>query len=191
MPNQQQIYFTSDLHFHHHKICGFTNRPYYSTEEMNEALINNWNAVVNEKDIVWNLGDFSFGNIKDTESVLRRLNGQHNMVLGNHDGIIVSNKARLLQGKLLNSIQDYKEIKVEDHKIVLCHYSFRVWNKSHSGSWHCYGHSHGTLPPHGLSLDVGVDCKEITSEYRPISFDELKSFMFKRSVSVIDQHGSK
>jgi len=41
--------------------------------------------------------------------------------------------------------------------IVLCHYSLRVWDRSHYGSWHLYGHSHGNLPPLENSLDVGVD----------------------------------
>ena len=31
--------------------------------------------------------------------------------------------------------------------VVLCHYAMRVWDRSHYGSWHLYGHSHGNLPP--------------------------------------------
>jgi hypothetical protein len=30
--------------------------------------------------------------------------------------------------------------------IVLCHYAMRVWNRSHHGAWHLYGHSRGNLP---------------------------------------------
>jgi calcineurin-like phosphoesterase family protein len=67
----------------------------------------------------------------------------------------------------------------------------RVWNKSHHNSWHLYGHSHGSLPPHGKSVDVGVDCKEITSEYRPLSFKEIKKYMDKRVGEKVDHHGDR
>ncbi len=86
------------------------------------------------------------------------------------------------------------EIKVLDNDlsrgyqdIVMLHYSMRVWNKSHHGSWHLYGHSHGTLPddPNSLSIDVGVDCHN----YQPISYDEIKSIMSKKEFKPVDHHG--
>ncbi len=87
--------------------------------------------------------------------------------------------------------QNYKELKVEGKFIVLFHYGQRVWNKSHHDSIHLYGHSHGSLPPHGKSVDVGVDCKEITHEYRPVSLDEVVRYMDKRQGEVVDHHGMK
>ena len=65
------------------------------------------------------------------------------------------------------------EIKLDGQLIVLCHYSMRKWNKSHYGSWHLYGHSHGNLPPLGLSFDVGVD----TNDYYPYSLDDVSNKM--------------
>ncbi len=38
------------------------------------------------------------------------------------------------------------EISVHGQPIVICHYAMRVWNRSHHGAWHLYGHSHGNLP---------------------------------------------
>jgi len=54
----------------------------------------------------------------------------------------------------------------------------RVWNLSHHGSWHLYGHSHGNLPdtPTSLSMDVGVD----THGFRPWHFDEISTLMAER-----------
>jgi len=37
------------------------NRPFESIEEMNEALIENWNELVSRGDRIYHLGDFSFG----------------------------------------------------------------------------------------------------------------------------------
>ena len=93
------------------------------------------------------------------------------------------------------AVKDYDEIAVKDpdalphgkRKIVLLHYAMRVWNRSHHGSWHLYGHSHGSLPddPNSLSFDVGVDCWG----YAPISYQEVKSVMSGKTFAPIDHHG--
>jgi len=66
--------------------------------------------------------------------------------------------------------------------IVLCHYAMRAWDRSHYGSWHLYGHSHGTLPGYGLSFEVAVDCWD----FRPVGLDVMAARMgeLKSSVQV-------
>ncbi len=61
---------------------------------------------------------------------------------------------------------------------MLFHYAMRVWNASHHGSWHLYGHSHGTLPDDitSLSFDIGVD----SQHYKPLSYDEVKAIMSQK-----------
>jgi calcineurin-like phosphoesterase family protein len=46
-----------------------------------------------------------------------------------------------------------------------------VWNASHHGALHFYGHSHGNLPGDSQSLDVGVDCWD----FRPASLAEIRA----------------
>lgn len=55
-----KIWFTSDTHFGHNNIMKFCQRPWKTVEEMDNALIQNWNSVVGENDIVFHLGDFAF-----------------------------------------------------------------------------------------------------------------------------------
>lgn len=184
------IHFSSDLHFFHKNIIQYSNRPFSSVEEMNDKLIENWNAVVKPADTIYSLGDFSFANYLLTCNVLSQLHGEHHMILGNHDKTIIENQTKLVSSGLVKSIQYYKEIKHEGHFIVLFHYGQRVWNKSHHGSIMLYGHSHGSLPPFGKSVDVGVDSKEITSEYRPVSIDEVIKYMAKKDAPVVDHHTS-
>lgn len=78
-------FFTSDLHLGHKNIIKFEaeHRPFSSVEEMNEAIVDRWNRTVGVKDVVWVLGDVVFG--LDNFWYLDRLNGQKNLVLGNHD----------------------------------------------------------------------------------------------------------
>lgn len=186
------LWFTSDTHFGHANVISYSNRPFVSAEDMDERMIAAWNDVVKHEDEVWHLGDFSFHPFKQLVEVLRRLHGKKHLILGNHDKTIVKNKSKLTlpgSGDLFHSIQHYAELKPQkDVHLVLFHYGQRVWNKHHHGSIHLYGHSHGSLPPHGLSVDVGVDCKEITDEYRPVSLDEVLAYMEKRQKSIVDHH---
>lgn len=88
-------------------------------------------------------------------------------------------------------IRDMAEINVNGQHIVLCHYAMRVWNKSHRGSWHLYGHSHNSLETEvwGRSMDVGVDsAKVILGDYRPFSFDEISRILSKREFKGVDHH---
>ena len=181
-------WFISDTHFGHANIIKYSNRPFKDVEEMNAKMVENWNKLVKHDDTIYHLGDFAFMQFQPFKNLLWRLNGNIHLILGNHDKMIIQNKNELLRGKL-SSIQHYYELKVGGKMIVLFHYGQRVWNKSHHGSIHLYGHSHGSLPPHGKSVDVGVDCKEITSEYRPIHLDEVFKYMDKRTAEVVDHHG--
>ena len=52
---------------------------------MNAALIKNWNKVVSQKDKVYILGDFSFGNKEMTKEIVRQLHGYKILIMGNHD----------------------------------------------------------------------------------------------------------
>ena len=82
--SKQGIWFTSDLHFGHQNIIKFCNRPWKTVEEMNEGLIANWNSVVKDDDIVFDLGDFAFAPNSKWKEILSRLNGIHYLILGNH-----------------------------------------------------------------------------------------------------------
>ena len=171
-------WFTSDLHLGHNNIIKYCNRPYKDADEMDAALINNWNSVVRPDDTIYNLGDFTFS--KNAEKYLARLNGVKHLIKGNHD-----KQPSPSQGWA--SVNDYREVRVEGQFIVLLHYSMKVWNKSHGGAWQLFGHSHNTLPddPNALSIDVGVDAHN----YFPISFNDIKRIMAKKDYKSIDHHG--
>lgn len=92
--------------------------------------------------------------------------------------------------ELFSSVQYYKELKLNGRRIILSHYAHRVWNKSHHGSYHLYGHSHGTidLKPYGRSMDVGVDTHP---EFRPYSLAEVVKILEKRDVLFVDHHSKE
>lgn len=85
------IYFTSDTHYYHNNVIKYCSRPYQSVEEMDEALIKNWNDVVRPEDTVYVLGDFSLS-FRAVELISSRLMGNKILIPGNHDFCHTYNK---------------------------------------------------------------------------------------------------
>jgi calcineurin-like phosphoesterase family protein len=79
----RNIWVISDTHFGHTNIIDYCNRPFESAREMDEKIVENWNATVGEKDIVYHLGDVYFGT--EGQKALPKLNGRKRLILGNHD----------------------------------------------------------------------------------------------------------
>lgn len=186
-------WWISDTHFFHKNIIKYSNRPFSSVEEMNETIINNWNSLVKDEDIVFFLGDFIFGNAAQIKDILFRLKGNIKIIFGNHDHPL----KQFLKGiknypeleKRIEVLGDYAEIKVNGQDITLTHYSMRVWNGSHRGAWNLYGHSHNSLEDdkNTRSFDCGVDCHN----YAPISLERVKEIMDKKDWKPVDHHGAK
>lgn len=128
-------YYISDLHIGHLNCLKFDNRPFSSLEEMKQTIINNWNSVVTNKDIVYVLGDM-FWNNNEAIEVLHQLNGSICLIKGNHDCINAE------MTSYFTKITDYLEIKDEGYNIVLCHYPIAHWRNSDYGTIHLYGHIH-------------------------------------------------
>lgn len=82
---QSRTWFTSDTHFGHQNIIRYCDRPFSNTDEMDEAIIANWNEVVAPEDTVYHLGDVALGAIAESLPKVARLNGYKICVLGNHD----------------------------------------------------------------------------------------------------------
>lgn len=154
-------WFTADTHFGHANIIKYCNRPFASAREMDEALIERWNSRVQPNDTVWHLGDFGFYKTRDElKSVFDRLNGNKYLITGNHD----RDRTKSLFWEQVVPLQ---ELQFGSTTLVLCHYGMRVWNKSHHGALHFYGHNHGTLHGDSQSTDVGVDCWD----YYPVNLE--------------------
>src|SRR3990167_7191359 len=157
------IYLTADTHFLHGNIREYCSRPFQSTLEMDETLINNWNSIISWQDDVYHLGDFALGNIYLIDKILNRLQGKIYYIRGNHDQWL--RKSKVAEQRLI-WVKDYFELKVQDEEmnltqfLVMSHYPILSWNKASHGSWMLHGHCHGTLNQLNSTtarLDVGVD----------------------------------
>lgn len=201
----KSTWFIADTHFGHANIIRYSKRPFTDVNEHDELLIQNWNTHVRTGDDVFHLGDFAYRNKASALGILKRLNGNVHLVEGNHDSAAHQIREHFAW------YDKVKMIKVNNRRIFLSHYAHRVWEKSHHGTWHLYGHSHASLPddPNSLSFDAGVDNTAIRlgtpklygtgmipdsglqpQDYRPIHFDEVAQGMSCKTFVPIDHHGS-
>lgn len=79
----RHTYFIADTHFGDDNIRRYENRPYKTADEMDKALIENWNGAVSCEDMVYVLGDF--GADGSEKEILSKLNGEKYLIKGNHD----------------------------------------------------------------------------------------------------------
>lgn len=168
-------------------------RPFTSIEEHNAAIQDNINQDVGPDDTLVILGDVAFGSASRLAKWFDDLRCKNIcLVYGNHDDTVKTLVKR--EPKRFRRVGDVIEFKIpwpcrEDGKAlhVFCsHYAHRVWNKSHHGSYHVYGHSHGSLPddPHARSMDVGVD----TNRYRPWPLKDIIHKLDQRKFNPVDHH---
>lgn len=109
-------YIISDTHFNHSNIIKYCNRPFNSVVEMNDAIINNWNNIVNNNDIVYHLGDFFLGSKYDLKDIVDKLNGTIYLIRGNHDRLSVKSYEDSGIVVLKNA-----PIILEEYKYILSH----------------------------------------------------------------------
>ena len=158
MYKEPMIYISSDIHFGHQSILKFCpkTRPYSSIDEMDEAIIRDWNRVVTPRDLTYLLGDISFREPSRTAKIFSRLNGKKILIAGNHDEKHLKHK---IFRDCFEEIHNYLELRVNKQKIVLFHYPIAEWNGMYRGAVHLHGHLHGN--PSGLeefrARDAGMD----------------------------------
>jgi calcineurin-like phosphoesterase family protein len=184
----QQLFFTSDTHYMHTNICrgttrwsnadGFT-RNFDTLDQMNDRIVNGINSAVGQDDILFHLGDWSFGGFEMIEQFRNRINCRNiHLILGNHDHHIERDREGIR--RLFTSVNQYLELEVKgkewEQNYVLMHYPIISWNKMNDGVIHLHGHVHLSADRRigkGKTMDVGVDGNGLN----PLHTSDIKRLM--------------
>lgn len=194
-----EIWFTSDTHFGHVKIVEYQpNRMDEfgldapdQIEEMNEAMVEAWNAQIGPDDFVWHLGDFAMGQIDKGLAYASRLNGEIFLVMGNHD------RPHPCRGQT-HKIPEWEEkyynagfvglSLTERHvlggvPVIMNHFPYSGdhadeerytdWRPADNGQVLLHGHVHGLWQINGRQVNVGMDAHG----GRLLHYDEVVSLV--------------
>jgi len=172
------IWLISDTHFNHSNILTFTDasgnriRPQFDNiEQMDEYMIECWNAAVHPGDKVYHLGDVALGS--DAQDWMAkhwpRLSGRKVLIVGNHDDIKLH-----ARGGWWSSIYESRELR--EAGLILTH------RPAHPAQLHDYkrdrplrnvhGHIHQNASPSPQHVNVSVEL----INYAPINIDELRLY---------------
>jgi calcineurin-like phosphoesterase family protein len=184
----QQLFFTSDTHYMHTNICRGTTRwsnaddfcrDFDTLDQMNDRIVNGINSTVGQDDILFHLGDWSFGGFERIEEFRNRINCRNiHIILGNHDHHIERDREDIR--RLFTSVNQYLELEVKgkdwEQNYVLMHYPIISWNKMNDGVIHLHGHVHLSADRRigkGKTMDVGVDGNGLN----PLHTSDIKRLM--------------
>ncbi|MBO4894762.1 MAG: phosphoesterase [Clostridia bacterium] len=154
-----KTFFIADTHFGSKAILGYESRPFDTVEQMDKAIVENWNKVVSPQDTVWHLGDVG------DDTIIGRLNGIKYLVKGNHD---------------TGSNQYYRDIGfTEVYDLPVLFENF--WLLSHEPLYinsnmpyaNLFGHVHANPIIKDLSSQHFCVCVE-RIDYTPVEFDFIK-----------------
>jgi calcineurin-like phosphoesterase family protein len=158
---------------------------------MNDAIVESINSVVGEDDILFHLGDWSFGGFENIAEFRNRIVCKNiHLVLGNHDHHIENNRDGIQD--LFSSVNQYLRLSVSLYPgtilhvgkvdLVLMHYPIASWHNMNDNVIHLHGHVH--LPPNkklaeGKAMDVGVDGNFLV----PYSLNEITRIMNNQPIA--------
>lgn len=162
----RNIFIVSDTHFGHANILKFTDsttgeriRPMFnSLEEMDEFMVDRWNSVVKDEDIVYHLGDVYYD---QGHRVLPRLKGRKRLILGNHDNgkasYIQCNFQKVLMWRMF-----------PEFNCVLTHVPIHE-SSMYKVQYNLHGHIHQNKSP----TEQHINCSVEVQDYTPRSIEEL------------------
>lgn len=178
-------YYIADLHLGHlNAMVRFDKRPFKTLDEQDKAIIDNINKVVTPQDNLFLLGDVSWYKPDKTAELIRQINCKNRFLIrGNHDRWADDSTCK----KLFQGIYDLKRIDDRGRTVILCHFPMAVWDQSHRGSYHIYGHvhrnitetdtqnitTHNILNHEEMINAFNVGCMLPSINYIPRTLDEL------------------
>lgn len=164
------IYVTSDLHFCHDKPFLYESRGFASIEEHDTAIINNWNRMITDNDIVYCLGDEVLTNTEEGIKKLKRLKGTLHIIRGNHDS---DNRAQQYEWlRHVESVSWANVIRYNKFNFYMSHFPTIVNPEHNRTFFNLCGHVH--TKDRWLDWDKGCYHVEMDAhDCKPVSIEEI------------------
>lgn len=153
------IYYISDTHFRDQAIFDKCKRPFKSLQDMEEAIIQNWNKKISDEDIVYVLGDLVKDDDASAIQIFKQLKGHKHLIVGNHDHQLLED---IKSSNIFETIEFIKLIIDEDRKVCVCHYPLMDWMEFNRQGILVYGHIHNKTEKNGKAY------KQIKEFYRSL-----------------------
>jgi calcineurin-like phosphoesterase family protein len=182
------IWVISDTHFNHANILKFTDSAtgelirgtrFSTVKEMDDHMIEQWNATVKPGDKVYHLGDVMLGDKDYFKKMWPKLHGSKRLIVGNHDDI-----KYLSSGSFFSKVSMWRMFP--EFGLLFTHVpvhpsNLRVfvaegeYNEGDVGTvqktfLNVHGHIHQNPSPEGPYRNMSVEA----INYTPVNIEELR-----------------
>ena len=162
-----KVWWTSDTHYGANRTLELSRRPFSSTEEMDDYMVEMYNKLVQPDDICYHLGDFG------DYDMVKYLNGKVILIMGNYE-------RKDCELNFNNDINAFKKYLMDKgfYNVYENHSWYKDYKMVHEPSKHSknhftlFGHIHRAMQVKKFGLNVGVDC----NHFRPIDLETVRFF---------------
>jgi calcineurin-like phosphoesterase family protein len=174
-----KVFVTSNQQFGRKGAIRAYKRPFIDTEDMNVQLVDAWNSVVAEEDIVYVLGNFAW-DPETLEVVVKSLNGNIIVLSGEFD-----NAARDV-ADLMGIIDiDYLYNAIEEHpeaNIVMSYWPLTEWPGKKNGTYSIIGYPHKEYKTNHKTRVINCACD--LWDFKPVEVSKIVELLSE----VSEQH---
>lgn len=176
----RDIFVVSDTHFGHQNMYNFVeadgypvrkdaNNNFVKMNDFDKMMVENWNSVVKDNDIVYHLGDVYFG---QGHSYIYKLKGRKRLLLGNHDN-----------GKdehLRNVFQKIELWRMFPEWNLLLSHTPQHESSLYKTKYNFHGHIHRKPNVSPVHLNCSVEVQD----YTPKSIEDLLEQIKKQETTI-------
>ena len=180
----RDIWVVSDTHLMHENILKFKDDKtgnlvrghlFSNANEMDEYILEKWNSVVKQGDIVYHLGDVFIGDKERFKTMWPKFRGSKRLIVGNHDDIKF-----LSSGGFFQKVQMWRMF--QEFGLMLSHVPLHESNLlrlvDRSGVYpddcitlkNLHGHIHQNHSPEGPYKNMSVEA----IDYTPVNIEEVR-----------------
>lgn len=181
----RDIWVISDTHLFHSNILNFKDKDgvrfrgelFDNVGQMNECMLENWNSVVKQGDIVYHLGDVFMGDKEDFKKLWPKFNGSKRLIVGNHDDIkFLSSGGFFAKVQMWRMFPEFglmfSHVPLHDSGLLRQTDRTKVWPDGCETLLNVHGHIHQHDSPEGPYRNVSVE----KINYTPVNIEELRKW---------------
>lgn len=159
-------WITSDWHLGENRF-DLMFRPFKTTDEHNNTIINNHNSVVGKDDIVYVVGDAVYQKEPMYLSLVSKMNGRKILVRGNHDNVFTDEQLSPYFEKIIPD-GDGIDLTIDNIECWLTHYP----TTGRKDKFNIVGHVHSIFKFQLNMINVGVD----VNHFYPVNLNKIPFF---------------
>ena len=180
----RDIWVISDTHLFHTNILKFTDNStgklvrgdrFDNVDQMNQCMLENWNSVVKQGDIVYHLGDVVIGDHDQFKKLWPKFNGSKRLIVGNHDDIKFLSTGGFFQKVLMWRMWPefglmFSHVPLHESSLLRLTVRGGKYPEDCETLLNVHGHIHQNPSPEGPYRNVSVEA----IDYTPINIEDLR-----------------